>query len=135
MRSKDVGAGAKAGGTVEGGVQGLTTGAGEDDVEVAAAGTVEDEELAGGLEGGQEAAGLADAEAGFGGEGVLGGEGKAIFVGKVGQGQEEEQSVALLVGIGPDTAGAMDAHRREIGDWVFIGRCPTLCLARPAPGP
>jgi len=93
----------------------LAAGAGKHDVQVAAAGTVEDEELAGGLQTGQQAARLADAEAGFGGEGLLAGEGKAVLVGKVGQGQEEEQGVALLVRVFPDAAGAVDAHRRGIG--------------------
>jgi hypothetical protein len=79
--TRDPGAGSKGGGAVERGSHGLAAGAREHDVQVAAARTVEDEQLAGGLQAGQVAAGLADAEAGPGDEGLLAGEGKAVLVG------------------------------------------------------
>jgi hypothetical protein len=97
-------------GPLQGGVQVPGIGAGEDDVEVTAAGAGKNEELAGGLEAGYQARDVTAAQAGLAGQGLEAGPGKAVIVGIVGQGEEQEQGGALLVGMFPDALAAVNAH-------------------------
>ena len=76
--------GAAIPGPLEGGSQAPGIGAGEDDVEVAATGPGQDQELAGDLEAGEEARDVAAAEAGLAGQGLDAGPGEAAGIGLVG---------------------------------------------------
>jgi hypothetical protein len=83
------GDGAAAGSLLEGRDQHLAISAGKDDVEVAVARTGQDEEFAGGLEVGSEARYVTAAQAGFAGQGLEAGPGKATVVGVIGDSEEQ----------------------------------------------